>query len=355
LEIEDMNAFHFTSAVVLASGVAGFSAQATADDFDISMNTTSDRWMYPFNISPGIRPGGSVFGYVPYPVPAEQNFDNRDGQVIIAFDTTDLIETNAGVSNYRIDSLVVEITLSGQLSSPVDETTDDWKTYLPNSSKDWVSDSDAGRPIELFAAGFRFGYTRDTWTDDAPFSVTGPIGTLNRTVFSAEIMTDGSLDDVSSSFAAEFTPNPLAVATFPGYSPGDTAPEGAIARFEIDLTAPENAGWVAESLDAGRIIFAVTSLVTAAQGDATLTQFYLKENPLVTAGARDSASMAVVGAIEEGCPLTADFTGDCKVNGADLGLLLAAWGTDDPIYDLSGNSIVGGEDIGLLLAQFTSG
>ncbi len=350
-----MNAFYITSAVIITGGIFGFSSQVSADDFDISMNTTSDRWMYPFNITPGTRPAGSTFGYLPYPTPEEPNFDNRDGQVIIAFDTTNLIDTNAGIANYRVDSLVIEITLSGELSSPIDETTDDWETYLPETAKEWTPDTDAGRPIEIFAAGFRFGYTRDNWTDDTEFSATGSFGTENRSVYSAEVMPDGSLSDVSSSFNAEFTPNSLAAATFPGYSPGDIAPEGAIARFEIDLTAPENLGWVAESLDAGRIVFAVTSLVTAAQGDATLTQFYLKENPLVTAGARSSASLTVAGAIEATCPLTADFTGDCKVNGADLGLLLAAWGTDDPIYDLSGNSIVGGEDLGLLLAQFTSG
>ena len=350
-----MNVTYLSATLLLTCGIAGFTAQTSADEFDASMDTTSDRWMYPFNISPGTRNAGSVFGYLPIPQPENPDFDNRDGQIIIAFDTTGLIETNAGINNYRVDSLVIEMTLSGDLSSPIDETTDAWETYVDSSDKEWTPDTDLGRPIELFAAGFRYDNTLENWMEDGSFSDGDIFGTGNRSVYCAEVMPDGSLIDVSSNVFARFTPNPLAVATFPGYSPGETAPEGAIARFEIDLTAPENEEWVAMSLDTGRIIFSVTSLVGAAQGDTTLTQFYLRENPLVTAGVRSSASIAITGAIEAACPLTADFTGDCQVNGADLGLMLAAWASDEAIYDLSGNGEVGGEDIGLLLAQFTSG
>ena len=30
---------------------------------DFEMSTTADRWMYPFNATPGFRPAGSTFGY----------------------------------------------------------------------------------------------------------------------------------------------------------------------------------------------------------------------------------------------------------------------------------------------------
>ena len=50
------------------------------------------------------------------------------------------------------------------------------------------------------------------------------------------------------------------------------------------------------------------------------------------------------------CP--GDFNLDGLVDGADLGLILAAWNTNDPAYDLDGNGIVNGADLGLLLAAW---
>lgn len=40
------------------------------------------------------------------------------------------------------------------------------------------------------------------------------------------------------------------------------------------------------------------------------------------------------------------------VGSADLGLLLGAWGTDLPSYDLDGDGTVGGSDIGILVGQW---
>ena len=48
-----------------------------------------------------------------------------------------------------------------------------------------------------------------------------------------------------------------------------------------------------------------------------------------------------------------DINGDGRVNGADLGLLMAGWGGPSP--DLDGSGIVGGGDLGILLADWTSG
>ena len=58
------------------------------------------------------------------------------------------------------------------------------------------------------------------------------------------------------------------------------------------------------------------------------------------------------------CP-AADLNGDCVVNGADLGLLLGAWGLcPKPCppscpADLNGDCEVFGADLGLLLGQWT--
>lgn len=48
-----------------------------------------------------------------------------------------------------------------------------------------------------------------------------------------------------------------------------------------------------------------------------------------------------------------DLNRDGRVNGADLGLLVAGWGSPSP--DLDGSGMVGGGDLGILLASWTTG
>lgn len=52
-------------------------------------------------------------------------------------------------------------------------------------------------------------------------------------------------------------------------------------------------------------------------------------------------------------PVPGDLNGDQRVNGADLGLLLAAWGSSGS-GDLDNNGIVNGADLGLLLTYWTN-
>ena len=48
-----------------------------------------------------------------------------------------------------------------------------------------------------------------------------------------------------------------------------------------------------------------------------------------------------------------DLNGDGLVNGADVGIFLALWGTSDPNADINGNGTVEGGDLGLLIANWT--
>ena len=54
-------------------------------------------------------------------------------------------------------------------------------------------------------------------------------------------------------------------------------------------------------------------------------------------------------------PVPGDLNTDGQVNGVDLSILLAAWGTDDPVADISGDGIVGGPDLSILLAAWGTG
>ena len=53
--------------------------------------------------------------------------------------------------------------------------------------------------------------------------------------------------------------------------------------------------------------------------------------------------------------ITGDLNGDGLVDGIDLGLLLAAWASNDPHADLDGNGVVNGADLGLMFAAWSAG
>jgi hypothetical protein len=51
--------------------------------------------------------------------------------------------------------------------------------------------------------------------------------------------------------------------------------------------------------------------------------------------------------------LVGDLNGDGRVDGADLTVLLGAWGTNDPTGDLNGDATVDGADLTMLLGAWT--
>jgi len=59
----------------------------------------------------------------------------------------------------------------------------------------------------------------------------------------------------------------------------------------------------------------------------------------------------------EGCPegvaVPGDLDGDGVVNGADLSILLSAWGSADPTADIDGDGIVGAADLSVLLGNWS--
>jgi hypothetical protein len=68
--------------------------------------------------------------------------------------------------------------------------------------------------------------------------------------------------------------------------------------------------------------------------------------------ALEISAQEIIGVGESAAPCLADFNIDGDINGADLGLLLAAWGNAEPLYDLNDDGAVDGADLGLLLASW---
>jgi len=69
-------------------------------------------------------------------------------------------------------------------------------------------------------------------------------------------------------------------------------------------------------------------------------------------GLARSGNLSVGFRLQFGGACPADLNGDGVVNGADLALLLGAWGTADPIADLDGSGVVDGADLASLLGAW---
>ena len=337
--------------ILLASSIclAPLSSLASAQDFQGTIEVPSaDRWNYGFNQTPGTRTIASAFGYTG----TLYEFDDRDGLITIAFDTSQLVPTGAGEERYLINSIEFEITLSHDFSSGYDPTQDEWQTHLQPEDPEYVADEDVGRPVELFATGYRNGYSSATWTEDAPFSPTGPFGEEVRNAFAVELLPSGSEQDVSNSVLTGFTPTSLAIGQVDGVEVGGVIPEGTALRFVVDTSLQENQAWLAAGLEEGRLIFTISTLLEAEKQGGDFIEFYMREHPLVSADVRSAGTLSLSGSIIEECDQPGDLNHDCVINGADIGLLLAMWGTSNPDGDISGDGYVNGVDLGLLLAAF---
>ncbi|MBC03169.1 MAG: hypothetical protein CMJ34_07680 [Phycisphaerae bacterium] len=92
-------------------------------------------------------------------------------------------------------------------------------------------------------------------------------------------------------------------------------------------------------------LVAVTA-VMAADGKRKGDRF-VPTNDDFRASAQRAASQ---GSSPDCCP--GDLNCDGLVDGADLGLMITAWGTNDPSADLTGNGLVDGGDLGLLIGAW---
>jgi len=246
-------------------------ANAVAD-FTIDQ-PTADRWMYPFNSTPGTRPAASAFGAV-----GEAGFDDRDGQILVRFNTTSLFAAGLGASSYNIGSLSLSLTVNLDNAFQYDPTYDSYRTHLDPNAPGYQADSDAGTPVELFAVGYRNGYSESTFQETSPF---GPNGEGTRNAYAAGLNPGGTMVDVSNNVANGFEAVPFAIGTIAGLAPGSFVPADSVMTFNLDLSNPAVVAWLQSSLNDGYLEFMVTSLQsTSQQATSGFPSFYMKENIL---------------------------------------------------------------------------
>ena len=126
--------------------------------------------------------------------------------------------------------------------------------------------------------GFRNGFDVVGYTEDSPFGVVGAFTSNNisigtRNSFAAVFNPKGELIDIANHVGQAnaawtqppFEARPWAVGQTDGVNSGESVPLGSTFRFDLDLSDPLIAGYVARSLASGRLSLMVSSLSPAKQ------------------------------------------------------------------------------------------
>ena len=296
-----------------------------------------DRWMYPFNFSAGAEASASVFAALDQP-----DFDDRDAQFIVGWNTQGDITPNLPPQSYVVTSATVRLVLSAGDRWVYDASSDLAASAYLTTDPQYVADADAGRPVELFAAGYRNGFTAMSFTEAGPFTIGSPFPPREqaRNVFAADVDVAGTTTDVSNHVRDRFDPTPFAVGTTL-LTPGATAPIDTVVTFTVDLSNPATRAYFARSLSMGRIRLVACTLSPASggpgggTGSATYPAFYTKENALSPVlGFSPSLELAVT--IRP--PADIDLDGDADSD--DIIAFFAAWdaGEAGGDFDLDGDA-----------------
>lgn len=311
-----------------------------------------DRWNYPFASQPGAEVSVPTFAAL-----RQSGFDDRDSQFLLGFSTGASVPQN--VNGYVIEAASVTIYVSSDLRFIYDPTFDSVATSYDTADPAFRADADAGKPVELFAVGYRNGYSDASFGENSPYSPfpSFPPREGVRNAFAAVFDASGlPTVDISRHVRQRFEAMPLAVGVNADLTPGALVPAGSSLTFNIDLATPGAAEYLTRGMRAGQVRFMVSSLQPASggpgggTGDVVYPSFFTKENPLAaTAGYLSSLSLRVT--IFPG----ADFNLDGGVDGADIEAFFTAWQAGESYADFNVDGGIDGADIEAFFIAWENG
>lgn len=270
--------------MVAAAGLAVVSAMAHAQVLAPAWDApTGDRWMYPFNGTPGTRATATTFA-----TPLLAEFDNRDAQFILMFNTAGDIPSALGLPSYRIVSARVTATIATGDQFRYDPTFDAVDTYRATTDPLYTPDGDTGRPIELYPLGYRDGFSLASFAETSPFNVVGnPFVDASeiRVAYAAAYSAQGVATDISNNVRDGVEVSPLAIGQA-DVTPGVLVPIDTVFTFDVNVCTPEAQRYFAEAFNAGKLNLVISSLHDASfdpdggPGDPLYPVFYTRENPI---------------------------------------------------------------------------
>ena len=233
-----------------------------------------DRWNYPYNATPGTRARASMFRSIDDEVGIY-----RYGGYIVSFDTSAAVPTGLEPSAYLVTSVSVQLMTSDNFKVPYDSSYDPAQTYLPETDDRRVPDTDSGRPINLFGAGFRNGFDLTTWEETTVYRSKDSELT---TVYPMVLNDSGEVVDVTLAvdYDQPSDPAPLATGALDGIEPGELIPFNAWMNFDLALSNPGTLAYVQQGLSQGRIVLYATSLNGGSSTDRTYPEFHTSDSLL---------------------------------------------------------------------------
>lgn len=260
---------------------------AAAGASPVTVPAAIDRFWYPFATSAGSETTVPIFAALDAP-----GFDDRDAEFVLGFATTSAVAPQVDASKIRINSLRVRVVAANPVTSDpprfvYDPTFDSYQTSLATTNANYVADSDAGKPIEMFMVGTRNNVTVANLAENTPFTLGSPLPPREniRSVFPMAIV-NGTAVDVSNHVALGFEAQPIAIGRIENAQPGAIAPENAVVTLEVDLTSSQVRQYFQRQLASGKVVVAISSLHPAAGGPGggssapTYPAFFTKENAL---------------------------------------------------------------------------
>ncbi len=307
---------------------------------------TFDRWVYPFNASPGSRSVGSTFSSYG----SEYDFDDRDGQVLLGWATADLIEAGWPAHAYTVHSCTLTIAIASD-DVVYDASADPRETHEP----DGPADADPGRPTLLSGVGFRNGWDGWAFGDDGPFGDSMTSGTRN--CFAIDFDASGTMRDISNSLTEGFEPAAFAIGQSEVAAPGDLLPQYSELKFTVDVSDPAIQCYLRTGLADGLVEFIVTSLHPASEPGSDETGIWpdwiLSENALVGLGLVNAATLTLDASLTEPSGVPGDVNGDGVVGIDDLLDVLASFGPCPCCpTDLNGDGAVTVDDLLTLIGAW---
>ena len=330
----------------IASAASVLVVPAYADP--VTVDVSFDRWMYPFNITPGSRASGSVFGALDSP-----DFDDRDAQMIFGFDLSEILIPKG----QQVSRLVFRLRTAADDTFYYDPTADPLDSYFVDGI-----DSDTGRPLELFGVATRgafVGLTTNPFSPDLTLFTEGdsfaevPDSTYaSRSVYAADFHGTEAVD-VSNNVRERFEVDAWAVG-HTDLTPGQSVPKNVDLEFVLDLSDSDIRSYVNRGLQSRELYFSVTGLHSASRdGPATFPSFYLDANGLSLG---QTAQLDVEFSDASRFPCDFDTDGRCTV--ADINRMFEQGDLTDgvpaaePRLDLTGDGLLNLQDRDAWLVEY---